>query len=90
LFQLDAYVRGFDHLKALYAEHEDFGELFAIFPKHPKGDFLAQEGFLFKATRLCAPRCSIRELLITEVHGGSIAGHYKENKTLNMLREHYY
>jgi len=90
LFQLDACVLGFELLEALYAEDEDFGELFAECLKYPKGDFLIQEGFLFKGTRLCVPRCSTRELLIREVHGGSLAGHYGENKTLIMLREHYY
>jgi len=90
LFRLDACVLGFEHLKALYAEDEDFGQLFAKCLKHPKGDFLTQEGFLFKVTRLCVPRCSTRELLIREVHKGSLVGHYGENKTLIMLREHYY
>jgi len=36
------------------------------------------------------PRCSTRELLIREVHRGSLAGHYGENKTVTMLREHYF
>jgi len=43
---------------------------------------------LFKGVRLCLPKCSTRELLIREVHGGSLAGH--ESKTLTMLREHYH
>ena len=90
MFQLDACVLSFEHLKALYAKDEDFGELFTECSKHPKGDFLIQEGFLFKGTRLCVPRCSTRELLIREVHGGSLAGDYGENKTLIMQTEHYY
>jgi len=40
LFQLDACVLGFEHLKALYDKDEDFGELYADCSKHPKGDFL--------------------------------------------------
>jgi len=39
LFQLDACVLGFEHLKCLYVEDEDFGELFAVCSKHPKGIF---------------------------------------------------
>jgi len=39
---------------------------------------------------LCVPKCSTRELLIREVHSGSLAGHFGESKTLTMLREHYY
>ena len=82
MFQLGDCVLGFEHLKALYAEDEDFGELFAKRSKHPKGDFFVQEGFLFKGTRLCVPRCSTRELLIREVHGGSLASHYGETRHL--------
>jgi len=32
----------------------------------------------------------MKELLIREVYRGSLAGYYRENKTLIMLREHYY
>jgi len=38
-----------------------------------------------------SPRVApIEKLLIREVHSGSLAGHYGENKTLSMLQEHYY
>ena len=59
MFQLDALILGFEHLKSLYAE-----DLYAACLKHPKGDFLIQEGYLFKGVRLCIPKCSTRELLI--------------------------
>jgi len=49
-----------------------------------------QEGFHFKDTRLCIPKCSTRELVIREVHGDSLAGDFGEFKALIMLREHYY
>ena len=90
LFQLDACVFGFVHLKAFYDKDEDFGQLYAKCSKHPKGNFLIQEGFLFKGIQLCVLRCSTRELLIREVHEGSLAGHFGENKTVTMLREHYF
>ena len=90
LFQLDACILGFEDLKVLYDNDEDFRALYAEYSKHPKGDFHVLEGFLFKGTRLCIPRCSTRELLIREVHGGSLVGHYRENKTVIMLREYYY
>jgi len=90
MFQLDALILGFEHLKSLYTEDEDLGDLYAACLKHPKGDFLIQEGYLFKGVRLCIPKCSTRELLIREVHGGSLAGHFGESKTITMLREHYY
>ena len=51
---------------------------------------MSQEGSLFKGTRLCVPKYSTQELLIREVHSGSLAGHYGENKTLTTFKEHYY
>ena len=81
---------GFEHLKSLYATDKDFRELYYVCQKHPKGDFLVWNEYLFKGTRLCAPRCGTHELLITEVHGGSLARYYGENKTLAMLRDHYF
>jgi len=90
LFQLDTYILGFEHLKCLYAEDEDFGKLFTACLKPPKGDFLVQEGFLLKGTWLCVPKYSIRELLIREVHEGSLTSHSGENKAIIILREHYY
>jgi len=71
----------------LYANDEDFGDLLFVCQKHPKVDFLVQEGFLLEGTHLCIPKCSTRELLIREVYGGSLAGHYEEKKTIIMLRE---
>ena len=40
MFQLDALILGYEHLKSLYAEDEDRGSLYAACSKHPKGDFL--------------------------------------------------
>jgi len=82
MFQLDALILGFEHLKSLYAEDEDLGNLYVACSKHPKGDFLIQDGYLFKGVRLCIPKCSTRELLVREVHGGSLAGHFGKSKTL--------
>jgi len=39
---------------------------------------------------VCAPKCSTLELLIREVHVGSLAGHYGETKTLTILKQHDY
>ena len=72
----------------MYADDEDFGDLFCACQKRPEGDFLVQEGFLFKGTCLCIPKCSTHELLIREVHRGSLVGHCRENKTIIMPREH--
>jgi len=90
LFQLDACVLGVEHLQLQYSEDKDFGELYGAFQKHSKDDYLIQESFLFEGTCLCVPKCSTRELLIREVHSGSLAGHYGETKTLTSVKEHYF
>jgi len=90
LFQLDACVLRFEHLKSLYVEDRNFGELFEECKRHPKGEFQVQEGYLFNGTRLYVPNCGTRELLIREVHEGFLAGHFGEKKTLIMLKEHYF
>ena len=88
MFQLDACILRSEYLNSLYATYEDFGELYSIWLQHAKAEFLVQNEYLFKGTYSCVPRCGTRELLIREVHGGCLAGHYGENKTLAMLREH--
>ena len=39
---------------------------------------------------MCVVKFGTRELLVREVHGGSLAAHYVENKTSLVLKEHYY
>jgi len=51
---------------------------------------MVQEGYLFKGTRLCVPTCGTRELLLREVHGRSLAGHFGEDETYTMAKEHFH
>ena len=45
---------------------------------------------MFKGTHFCIPKCGTHELLIREIHGGSLPRHYDVNKTLIMLRTNYF
>jgi len=83
-------VLGFEHLKALYKGDLDFGELYEVRKNYPKGDFMVQDGYLFKGTRLCELKCGTRELLLGDVYGGSLPGHFEEDKMFTMAREHFY
>jgi len=89
-FQRGSCVLGFEHLKSLHKDDVDFRELFESCQAHPKGEFTLQEGYLFKDNRLCVPRCSTRELILREVHGGSLANYFGEDKTYLMAKEHYF
>jgi len=90
LSALETKVLGFEIVKELYAQDEDLKEIFAKSSSHPHGPFHVHEGFLFKGVRLCIPKCGFRELLIQELHGGALAGHFGVEKTCSMLKEHYY
>ncbi|RVW87269.1 Transposon Ty3-I Gag-Pol polyprotein [Vitis vinifera] len=36
------------------------------------------------------PKCSLREAIIREAHGGGLAGHFDQDKTLIMVQENFY
>ena len=90
MFQFGACIFGFKHLKALYKGDEYLGEIYKACQIHLKEDFLLHDGYVFKGAQLCVPKCGTRELLIKEVHKGSPVGHYREKKTLLVVKEHYY
>ena len=50
------------------------------------GQYNIIDGFLFKANKLCATR----EFLIRETYGGGVAVHFRVNKTVELLQEHFY
>jgi len=69
LSTLETKVLGFECVKGMYAQDEDFKEILEKCSQHAYGLFHLEDGFLFKRTRLCIPRCGFRELLIQELHG---------------------
>jgi len=48
------------------------------------------DGFLFKGNLLCVPKCGTRDLVLKGIHGGSLVGHFGEDKAYLMAKEHYY
>ncbi|XP_074284242.1 uncharacterized protein LOC141608797 [Silene latifolia] len=87
---LETRLLGFEVLKSCYASDKEFGELFDKCKTGAHGEFLIQDGFLFKGNRLCVPRHPIRELLIREAHGGGLAEHFGVVKTVEVLKEHFF
>ena len=80
-------------IKDLYIDDLDFGTVFRECLNRDGATSVHQhyihDGFLFKASHLCIPRCSIRTLLVLEAHGGGLMGHFGVAKTLGMLKEHF-
>ncbi|KAI9200221.1 hypothetical protein LWI28_004400 [Acer negundo] len=90
LSTLDARMLGFDYIKELYVEDSDFGNVFNACEKVTFGKFYRHDGFLFRETKLCVPKSSLRELLVREAHGGGLMGHFGIAKTLDVLHENFF
>jgi hypothetical protein len=48
------------------------------------------DGYLFRANRLCIPVGSVRLLLLQEAHGGGLTGHFGAKKTEVVLCIHFF
>uniref|UniRef100_A0A2N9GME3 Reverse transcriptase n=1 Tax=Fagus sylvatica TaxID=28930 RepID=A0A2N9GME3_FAGSY len=86
-------VTGFERLKEDYDSCPDFGELYSNLRSTPhptQDDYFLQNGYLFKANRLCIPRTSIRDFLVWEIHAGGLAGHFGRDKTIEEVERQFY
>jgi hypothetical protein len=52
--------------------------------------FIFNDGFVFRANKLCIPASSIRLLLLQEAHGGGLMGHIGVKKTEDILAAHFF
>ena len=90
LAMLETKLFGLESLKDMYVHDVDFAEIFAACEKFSENGYYRHNGFLFKANKLCVPKCSIRELLVSESHEGGLMGHFGVQKTLEILQEHFF
>jgi len=87
---------GFEHLKEMYGENEDFKEAYEacvnplLRDRSPWMEYLFQDGLLFKGSKLCIPKCSMRDYLLKEKHSGGLVGHFGHDKTFAQLSSSYY
>ena len=52
--------------------------------------FVVNDGFVFRANKLCIPASSLRVLLLQEAHGGGLMGHFGVKKTEDVLATHFF
>ncbi|XP_057785651.1 uncharacterized protein LOC131003187, partial [Salvia miltiorrhiza] len=87
---LDAKLLGFECIKSLYEHDDDFGEIYIACARAASGEYFRHDDYLFRKNKLCVPKCSLRELLLLESHGGGLMGHFGIAKTLAVLHEHFF
>ena len=80
-------VLGFEYVKELYANDDDFASVYEACEKATFGKFYRLDGYLFGENRLCVPNSSMRELLVREAHRSGLMGHFGVRKTLEVLHE---
>ena len=75
LSQLDFKIFGLETIKEQYAHDGDF-KYVLLNCKEGKtwNKFVLNDGFVFRANKLCIPACSVRMLLLQEAHGGGLMG----------------
>jgi hypothetical protein len=87
---------GFDDLRDMYADDQDFGEVYEtvenpiLRDRSPWIEYMIQEGLLFRGNQLCIPKRSMRENLLKEKHSGGLVGHFGHDKTFAKLNETYF
>jgi hypothetical protein len=86
---LRVQVDGFDVFRSLYPDDPDFCATWKGCQTAPVDGYLIHDGFLFKGSRLCVPKCSLRDAIILESHQGGLAGHFGRNKTLKLVQERF-
>ena len=53
-------------------------------------DNFIQDGYLFKANKLCIPRTSVRDFIIWELQAGGMSGHVGRYKTISSIVESFF
>ncbi|WVZ76705.1 hypothetical protein U9M48_024657 [Paspalum notatum var. saurae] len=90
LLQLDHRIFGLESIKEQYAYDEGFKDIMLHCKEGRTWDkYVINDGFVFRANRLCIPVGSVRLLLLQEAHGGGLMGHFGAKKTEAVLSAHF-
>ncbi|PKU69050.1 hypothetical protein MA16_Dca002319 [Dendrobium catenatum] len=86
-------VIGFERLKEDYKDCADFSDTNSLLTSGRErtiDDFLVEDGYLFKAQKLCIPQTSLHEYLVWELHAGGLVGYFGQAKTIAALENRFY
>ena len=93
LSMMSTKVTGFERLRDEYKSCPNFGKLHATLSSAPHPtieNYTIQDGYLFKANKLCIPRTSVWDFLVWELHAGGRAGHFGQDKTIEEVEWQFY
>ena len=91
LSQLDFKIFGLETIKNLYMHDAEFTEVLNNCKEGRTWNrFVLNDGFVFRANKLCIPTSTIRLLLLHEAHGGGLMGHFGVKKTEDVLATHFF
>jgi hypothetical protein len=91
LSQLDCRIFGLESIKEQYVFDPDFKDVLLNCKEgRTWNKFVINDGFVFRANRLCIPVGSVRLLLLQEAHGGGLMGHFGAKKTADILATHFF
>lgn len=85
-----------DHFKNLYADDEDFADIYKVSVEYKNHfhsryvEYTFQSDLFFKGNQFYVPRGSIRENLMQEKHNGALSGHFGITKTQDLVSRFYY
>lgn len=65
---LNARLLGFDYVKELYVNDDEFFSIYGVCNKATFGKFYKVDGYLFKGNKLCTPNSFMHELLVKEAY----------------------
>ena len=91
LSQLDFKIFGLETIKDQYVHDADFKDVMQNCKEGRMWNkFVVNDGFVFRANKLCIPASSVRLLLLQEAHGGGLMGHFGVKKTEDVLATHFF
>ena len=91
LSQLDCRIFGLESIKGQYELDAAFKDVILNCKEgRAWNKYVLNDGYLFRANRLCIPVGSVHLLLLQEAHGGGLMGHFGATKTLDVLANHFF